>query len=323
MNGDERLQWRKGTKPVPTARTRAAGAAENTTVHPSQPKEVQQYQANGGLRKSPAPGGSAAYSNAAAPSRGGSALHEEDRDSASCRTDSAYILLQLRDMRRTSSTSDRVTDSRGVCTNSTPAGTSVSSAPSSGAEVSGEGKSSETKVSNSSVSQVTAAPATVGVSQGYHHPPQNRPPMHSSGGNTDRFGVSTVTTSSSSHGYGSRPAVGVMGAAAAAAVAAVERGMYVSGLLPGFQGGVSQPTAASAVAAAAAAAAASSQLPAPIPRPVTSTPGAGGSAALRPICPKRAPDGIMVVSPTTGQLVPVSALAQQFTLAILLRCSSG
>lgn len=307
MNGDERLHWRKGTKPISTAQTRTAMAAENTTVQPSQPKEMQQYQANGGIRKSPAPGGSAACSREAAPSHGVSALHE-DHDSASCRTDSAYILLQLRDMRRASSTPDEIPDSRGVCKNTTPAAIRVSSASSSGAEVAGGGKSGETKISNGSISQVTVAPAAVGVSQGYHHP-QNRPPMHPSGGDTDRFGVSTVSTSSSSQGYGSRPAVGVMGAAAVAAVAAVERGMYVPGLLPGFQGGVSQPTAASAVAAAAAAAAASSQLPASMPRPVTSAPGAGGSAALRPICPKRAPEGVMVVSPTTGQLVPVSSLA--------------
>lgn len=321
MNGDEQLHWRKGTKSIPTARTRTTMAAENTTVHSSQPKEIQQYQANGGLRKSPGPGGSAACSRDAVPSRGGSVLHEEDQDSASCRTDSAYILLQLRDMRRTSSTPDRITDSRGVCKNSSPDGTRVSSTSSSGAEVAGGGKSSEIKISNGSISQMTMAPAAVGVSQGYHHP-QSRPPMHPSEGNTDRFGVSTVSSSSSSQGYGSRPAVGVMGAAAVAAVAAVERGMYVPGLLPGFQGGVSQPTAASAVAAAAAAAAASSQLPTPMPRPVTSTPGPGGSAALRPICPKRAPEGVMVVSPTTGQLVPVSSLVWQFALAILLRCSS-
>lgn len=83
--------------------------------------------------------------------------------------------------------------------------------------------------------------------------------------------------------------------------AALERGMYVAGLLPGFQGGTSPPAAV-----APSQGSLLQQHPSQMPRGAVLPPGMGGSAALRPICPKRSPETVMVISPTTGQLVPVS-----------------
>lgn len=87
-----------------------------------------------------------------------------------------------------------------------------------------------------------------------------------------------------------------------AAAAALERGMYVAGLLPGFQGGTSPVPSAVAPPQGSLL----QPLPPQMPRGAVLPPGMGGSAALRPICPKRSPDTVMVISPTTGQLVPVS-----------------
>ena len=82
---------------------------------------------------------------------------------------------------------------------------------------------------------------------------------------------------------------------------ALERGMYVAGQLPGFQGSTSPPAAA-----APSQGSLLQQHQSQMPRGAVLPPGMGGSAALRPICPKRSPETVMVISPTTGQLVPVS-----------------
>ena len=314
MKANERLPWREGATGPPSmsntrARTRGAAAAKAKALAPHSDPDQAKAQAKQGLAPQTA-GDSAARRASGEP-----ALHEEDGDSASCRTDSAYILLQLRDMGRASLTRDRVVDSKAASSvsvdASTPVGTEVPSGPTSGAEVAAEGKSINTVIKgNSTASAVVvpvAAPSVAGGDQlGYQNQVQNERRMLPTSGSSHRFGFGPACSPSSSSVFGSGATAGVMGmgAAAAAAAAAVERSMYVTGLLPGFPGRSSPSTAASA-AAVAAAAAASSHLPPHMLRPTTSAPGTGGSAALRPICPKRTPDDIMVVSPMTGQLVPV------------------
>lgn len=225
-----------------------------------------------------------------------------DVEDGTCRTSSAYILLQLRDLGRSSSGLDGVVDSEAAPTAATATTTAAAAA--------------NTAAPAAPPSSPTAAALspTLGAGDAVQQPHHDyQQDQHQDGrailqpGGGSHFNMGPASNPATA-GFESGAAAGMMGAAAAgaAAAAAIERGMYVAGLLPGFQGGA--PPAAAAAAASQTALLA--QLPQQIPRQATSAAGGGGSAALRPICPKTSPETVMVVSPTTGQLVPVSVFGR-------------
>lgn len=211
-------------------------------------------------------------------------------DPTPCRTSSAYILLQLRDVGRSASSPDSVVSTNAIH-GALSSSASTAAAPSSSS-------------SNTSTAQ-----------HRYHQEDGRAILTRGGSGDSTRFDVNPNNSirqqqqppATPTSGCGSTPTAGIMGAATAAA--AIERGMYVAGLLPGFQGG-------SAVTAASTAQSPLNPQPPPQPpqppQPAASlsvgaagTAGAAAIAGLRPICPKRSPDTVMITSPRTGQLVPV------------------
>lgn len=220
-------------------------------------------------------------------------------DPTLCRTSSAYILLQLRDVGRSASSPDGV-----VNTNATTHGTFSSSA-------------------SPAVAVPSTSSSNAATAQRQYHQQDGRAVLTRGGGGAgagagggggggSRFDMNMSVRqqqqppATTAAGFGPSPTTGIMGAATAAA-AAIERGMYVAGLLPGFQ-----DTSAATVASTAQPPLPPQPSPQPQQTAVSLSVGAGGTAGaaaatvgLRPICPKRSPDTVMVTSPRTGQLVPV------------------
>lgn len=285
--------WKVVTQQPPKNRTNVVASAEGKGAAPPSTQGSMILPSNGATQlHSPA---AAAWPTSLAAASGrrlqrSASLGEggvgDAEDPTPCRTSSAYILLQLRDVGRSASSPDSV-----VSTNAIHGALS---------------SSASTAAAPSSSSNASTAPHR------YHQ--EDGQAILTRGGSGDNthfdlnpnnsIGQQQQPPATPTAGCGSSPTAGMMGAATAAA--AIERGMYVAGLLPGFQGG-------SAVTAASTAQ--SSLNPQPPPQPpqpgaslsvgAAGTAGAAAIAGLRPICPKRSPDTVMITSPRTGQLVPV------------------
>ena len=223
-----------------------------------------------------------------------------DAEDGTCRTSSAYILLQLRDLGRKPSSPD-VDKSK-----ETVAATTVTAAANSPVTTAQQRFASDNGAQQQQLRQQQQQHRQQQQIQRQQHQ-QRQLQQHQQQVQDERaaagvnggggsggvpYGVSSTTNTPAS-GYG-------------ITAAALERGMYVAGLLPGFQGGTSPVPSAVAPSQGSLL----QQLPPQMPRGAVLPPGMGGSAALRPICPKRSPDTVMVISPTTGQLVPVSRLVE-------------
>ena len=231
-----------------------------------------------------------------------------DAEDGTCRTSSAYILLQLRDLGRKPSSPNAAMSKETFAAPAATATASVAAATSPGmtaqqrfASANGGPHHHQVQQRQHEQQQLIQRQQQQHQQrlQHHHHNQQIRderagglPPGGVNGGSGGGdggvpYGMSP-TNAPATPGYGM--------------TAALERGMYVAGLLPGFQGGTSPPAAV-----APSQGSLLQQHPSQMPRGAVLPPGMGSSAALRPICPKRSPETVMVISPTTGQLVPVSA----------------
>ena len=232
----------------------------------------------------------------------------DDAEDGTCRTSSAYILLQLRDLGRKPSSPGAAMSKEAVAA---PAATATASAAAATSPVmtaqqrltSANGGAHQQQIHQQQHEQQKLIQRQQQQQQQLqrqhqqqHHHQQvqderagARPPggVNSGGDGGVPYGMSPTNNAPATPGYGM--------------TSALERGMYVAGQLPGFQGSTSPPAAA-----APSQGSLLQQHQSQMPRGAVLPPGMGGSAALRPICPKRSPETVMVISPTTGQLVPVS-----------------
>lgn len=263
-----------------------------------------------------------------------------DAEDGSCRATSAYILLQLKDMGRSSSASDdKIVDERPLDTTSStfPSSPSLSSSHSgiNGSipvqhqryqhEKQNQQQLKDARAILPHASSVGRASAGAVGSNGLF--PSTMSPTGSPS-TSSRFGplgtVSAAAAAASAATAASSSGSMVEGKATASSSSSIlERGIYAAGLLPGFQSVAASPSpsvvpsinsmSGAAAAAAVAAAAAASQQTSLIPQlppalarsAVASSAVGGGSAALRPICPKRTPES-MARTLVVGELAPVS-----------------
>lgn len=244
-------------------------------------------------------------------------------EDGTCRTSSAYILLQLRDLGRSASTPESTIDTQAAA----PPVTTTTTTAATPAAAAGSCASTSPHFTLASADHAALTTAAIAIQQSHHYQQQQRQQRQRQQQQRDlqvatrpandggvQVNVSpAVSPASARGGFGSGEG-GAAGGAGGTRLA-FERGMYVAGLLPGFQGSAPSPVAPPPPPAATSPTAPPAllpQLPTQIPRPPSSLPSSlatvpgGGSAALRPICPKRTADTVMVISPTTGQLVPVS-----------------
>lgn len=364
----------------PSPKTRARGAASDASTRSTQ-QDI--HLRSNGVRPPQGPQSSLSTSIEAVTRRSQTpatmtSAATEGGDVATetpCRTSSAYILLQLRDLGRTSSGTDgALTANRGASI-TLPSSTASPASPA----------SSLGKQESASVAAPKPTNETPGGQKSSGPRPSRREqnPTGSSGGSKSR-GTGTDSTNSmkvdakgkveeTKAGFAQGVAAGVLEGAVAAA-AAIERGMYVAGLLPGFHGAAThgapcpggapissmqQPTQparsgrpgrppSTGVAAVAAmgrpqgrtqtrspvsgaqarsstrtSGGKSSSLPSTaggtVLQGTSPSAGVGVSGGLRPICPKGGPTEPLVISPATGQLVPVR-VPPSLTISLVSTC---
>lgn len=229
MDGDSS---RSATQSPSETRTKG-GAAEEASTH-----DARSRRSNGLPRSSSEPRPMSEGSAAAAASlrtlsaasvttgEGEEGSEADDgQGETPCRTSSAYILLQLRDLGRTASSGSGSTDAAKAL--------SFSSSP--------------MAVTRSNTAPATATTPITAGQRAQDTPTSSSDFMHRAGNmNSSQIKRRSDERTANSGRTQERITAGLVGGAATAAAAAVgiERGMYVAGLLPGFQGAVS-PAAAS------------------------------------------------------------------------------
>lgn len=344
------MDGRSSSAQASKTRTREVAAAEATSRSPQQ----DIHSRANGLPFSPmrppsptlAPAGTINRLSQRTPALAASEGSDADASGETpCRTSSAYILLQLRDMCRTSS------NVNGLVADTTGHSALLASAP-----VANPVNVSSTPTTTTRTDNEQRNFKTLNISNSEQRHISNN---SGNGSNTSKNKSSTSADGrknigESNPGFTEGVAAGMLeGAVAAAAV--IERGMYV-GLLPGFNGASRGGPSPSSVmpqlqqsrqartgraggpsvgaGTAVGASRAQGRAPArqapngpqtrPPARPqggrpsniasvttsvggrTTATTSTVGGAGLRPICPKGGSTEPLVISPATGQLVPVS-----------------